>query len=52
MKKTKIEEKKIVRSLIFLYEEASTGGVLWKKVFLKFFKNSQENTCVGMSYFQ
>ena len=23
MKKTKIEEKKIVRSLIFLYEEAS-----------------------------
>ena len=27
-------------------------GVLWKKVFLKIFKNSQENTCVGMSYFQ
>ena len=29
--------------------EAATGGVLWKKVFLKISQNSQENTCAGVS---
>ena len=33
-----------------LYElEAATGGFLLKKVFLKFSKYSQENTCVRVS---
>ena len=30
--------------------KAATGGVLWKKVFLKILQISQENTCVGMSF--
>ena len=30
--------------------EAATAGVLQKKVFLKIFKNAQENTCVGVSF--
>ena len=29
----------------FSFTEAATGGVLWKKVFLKISKNLQENTC-------
>ena len=28
----------------FSFSEAATGGVLWKKVFLKISQNSQENT--------
>ena len=42
----KIEEKKIAHSSSFFYEEAATGSVLYKKVFLKISKNSQENTCL------
>ena len=30
--------------------EATTGGVLYKKVFLKFLQKSQENTCFGVSF--
>ena len=30
-----------------LASEAATGGVLWKKFFLKILLNSQENTCAG-----
>ena len=30
--------------------EAATGGVLWKKVFLKISQNSQEHSCVGVSF--
>ena len=30
--------------------EAATGGVLWKKLFLKISQYSQENTCVGVSF--
>ena len=30
--------------------EAATGGVLYKKVFLKTLQNLQENTCVGVSF--
>ena len=33
-----------------IFAEAATGGVLWKKVFLKILQNSQENTCVGVSF--
>ena len=33
-----------------LYEEAATGGVLYKMVILKISQNSQENTCAGKSY--
>ena len=29
--------------------EAATGSVLWKKLFLKSFQYSQEDTCVGVS---
>ena len=31
--------------------EAAIGDVLWKKVFLKILQNSQENICVGVSFF-
>ena len=34
-----------------LFEEAATGGVLLKKVFLEISRNQQEDTCVGVSYF-
>ena len=30
--------------------EAATGGVLWEKVFLEISQNSQENTCVRVSF--
>ena len=30
--------------------EAATGGVLWEKVFLEIFQNSQENTCARASF--
>ena len=30
--------------------EAATVGILLKKVFLKILQNSQENTCVGVSF--
>ena len=35
----------------FGFSEAATGGVLWKKVFLKILQNSQENT-FGLRNFQ
>ena len=35
----------------FSFSEAATGGVLWKKVFLKISQNLQENTC-GLRNFQ
>ena len=35
----------------FRFSEAATGGVLWKKVFLKISQNSQENT-FGLQNFQ
>ena len=31
-------------------EAPATGGVLWKKVFLKISQNSQENTCARVSF--
>ena len=31
-------------------QEAATGGVLWKNVFLKISQKSQENTLVGVSF--
>ena len=38
-------------SILMIYcSEATTGGVLWKKVFLKISQNSQENTCVEVSF--
>ena len=33
-----------------LLTEAGTGGVLLKKVFWKITRNSQENTCVGVTF--
>ena len=35
----------------FSFSEVATGGVLWKKVFLKILQNLQENTC-GLRNFQ
>ena len=32
-----------------LHPEAASGGVLWKKVFLKISQNSQENTCARVT---
>ena len=34
----------------FLFQEAATAGVLWKKVFLEISQNSQENTCGRVSF--
>ena len=51
MKKMKVEEKKIVHSLIFSYEEAAIIGVLEEKVFLKISINSQEkHSCWNVSF--
>ena len=30
--------------------EAAIGAILWKKLFLEISQNSQENTCVGVSF--
>ena len=35
----------------FSFSEAATGGILWKKMFLKILQNLQENTC-GLQNFQ
>ena len=35
---------------ILLITEATTGGVLQKKVFLRILQNSQKNTCAGASF--
>ena len=32
------------------FSEATIGGVLWKKVFLKILQFSRENTSVGVSF--
>ena len=37
--------------LICHTSEAATGGVLFKKLFLKISQYSQENTCVGVSFY-
>ena len=34
----------------FQVTEAVTGGVLWKNMFVKTSQNSQENTCLGVSF--
>ena len=34
----------------FSFTEAATGGVPKEKVFLEIWQNSQENTCVGVSF--
>ena len=39
-----------VKTVLKLESEAATGGVLWKKTFLKISQISQENTCVGISF--
>ena len=49
MKDEKI--KKLVETQgTVLNTEAATGDVLYKKVFLKFLQNSQENTCARVSF--
>ena len=35
---------------VYTPSEAATSGVLWKKVFLKIYQNSQDNTCIGTSF--
>ena len=34
----------------YKYSEAATGGVLWKKLFFKVLRNSQENSCARVSF--
>ena len=41
---------KKIFSAIFTAPEAATRGVLCKKVFLEISRNSQENTCVRVSF--
>ena len=40
----------MVTTLIFRATRSSLPEVFWKNVFLKISKNSQENTCVGVSF--
>ena len=40
----------IIQKRLFLWLEAATGGVLYKKVFLEILQNSQENTCGRVSF--
>ena len=40
----------IQSSSYILVSEAATGGVLWKKVFLEIWQNSQENTSARVSF--
>ena len=40
----------LLQNVKLLLREAATGGVLWKKVFLKISQNSQENTCARFSF--
>ena len=35
-----------------LISEAATRGVLWKQIFLEILHNSEENTCVRVSFLQ
>ena len=44
-KSTFFTEHLRTNAFVFSFSEAATGGVLWKKVFLKIKQNSQENTC-------
>ena len=37
-------------AIIIFISEAAIRGVLWKKVFLEISLNSQENTCVKVSF--
>ena len=39
----------MVAVIIFLYSEAATEDILWKKVFWKISENSNESTCVEVS---
>ena len=34
----------------FVWTEAATEGITWKKVFLEISQNSQENTCAKLSF--
>ena len=38
--------------LSYIDVEAATGGIPLKQVFLKIWQNSQENTCVGVSFME
>ena len=35
---------------IYMYAGAATGGVLYKKMFLKILQASQRSACVGLSF--
>ena len=39
-------------SIKLFSSEAATGGVMWKKVFLKIPQNSQENTCARVFFYE
>ena len=43
----KFSRLKSISSIEDNYLEAATGGVLWKKLFLKISQYSQESNCVG-----
>ena len=46
----KLSRLKSISSTEDNYLEATTGGVLWKNLFLKISQYSQENNCVGDSF--
>ena len=46
----KISRLQSISSIEDNYPEATTGCVLYKKLFLKFSQHSLENTCVGVSF--
>ena len=48
--KRKVSRLKSISSIEDNYLEAATGGVLYKKLFLKTLQYSQENICVKVSF--
>ena len=47
---TTFSRLKSISSIEDNYLEAATGGVLYKKLFLKILQYSQEKNCVGVSF--
>ena len=43
--------ERIAFTLYSCFSEAATRGVLWKMVNLKLLRNSQRNTCAGVSFY-
>ena len=41
----------VIQGVLAIIPEAATGGVLQNKVFLEISQISQENSCIGLSFY-